>query len=136
MQIQQAFSQQDIERLFLTYKRKPLNYEKIKNTVIGDSIDKQYRKNQHSALLFIITVSFVIIVGSAFSLVAGHWNTFISLLVIWGFALAGYFVWRYITYRLIWRTYQSNKTFFEDFEQNAQDANSLEDFIININVSH
>jgi hypothetical protein len=45
MQTLVSFSENDLERLFLTYKRNFKNYSKIKNKVIGKDSEIQYNRN-------------------------------------------------------------------------------------------
>ena len=45
MQTLVSFSENDLERLFLTYKRNFKNYSKIKNKVIGENAEMQYKRN-------------------------------------------------------------------------------------------
>ncbi|MBL4650774.1 MAG: hypothetical protein JKY03_13670, partial [Aureispira sp.] len=77
MQTLVSFSENDLERLFLTYKRNFKNYSKIKNKVIGKNADIQYKRNRKSTLFFFIALTFIIAITSVFSLVADHMNTFI-----------------------------------------------------------
>lgn len=128
MQTLAAFSEHDLERLFITYKRNFKNYTKIKDKVIGKDAEQQYKRNRKSSIFFFIAVTFIIVVSSMFSLVANHMNSFIALWMIWGIALTLFIVWSVIYYRTNFDILKKNQAFFEHFESVANNNSSLESF--------
>lgn len=125
-----AFNNQDLERLYLTYKRNTTNYKKIKNKVIGDDAIEQYKRNRKSSIFFFIAVTFIIIVSSSFSLMASHMDSFIALWMIWGIAFTLFSGWSFFNYKTTYRVLQQNQDFFDKFENIAQKSPTLEDFAI------
>ncbi|BDS09477.1 hypothetical protein [Aureispira anguillae] len=128
MQTLASFSDHDLERLFLTYKRNLTNYTKIKDKVIGKDAEKLYKRNRKSSIFFFIAVTFIITVSSAFSLMSDHMNSFIALWMIWGIVFVLFTFWSITYYRTNYKILQKNQAFFNKFEAAAQNNNSLEEF--------
>lgn len=131
MQTLVSFSENDLERLFLTYKRNFKNYSKIKNKVIGKDAEKQYKRNRKSTLFFFIALTFIIVISSVFSLVADHMNSFIALWMIWGIAAVLFSIGFTSYYKNSSKVLQQNQAFFDKFEAIANDNESLDGFRMN-----
>lgn len=131
MQTLVSFSNDDLERLFLTYKRNMVNYGKIKDKVVGENAEKRYKKGRKSSIFFFIALTFIIIISSSFSLMADHMNSFIALWMIWSIALTLFIIWSVFNYRTNYRIIQQNQAFFDKFEEKANQSNSLQDFVKN-----
>jgi hypothetical protein len=131
MQTLVSFSENDLERLYLTYKRNFKNYSKIKDKVIGKDAEIQYKRNRKSSLFFFIALTFIIVVSSVFSLVAEHMNSFIALWMIWGGAAVLFSFWFVTYYRNSSKILQQNQAFFDKFESIANTNESLDGFRMN-----
>lgn len=131
MQTLVSFSENDLERLFLTYKRNFKNYSKIKNKVIGKDAEIQYKRNRKSTLFFFIALTFIIVISSVFSLVADHMNSFIALWMIWGIAAVLFSVGFASYYKNSAKILQQNQAFFDKFETIANSNESLDGFRMN-----
>jgi len=131
MQTLVSFSENDLERLFLTYKRNFKNYSKIKNKVIGKNAEQQYKRNRKSSLFFFIALTFIIVISSVFSLVADHMNSFIALWMIWGIAAVLFSFWFITYYKNSSKILQQNQAFFDKFEAIANNNESLDGFRMN-----
>lgn len=131
MQTLVSFSENDLERLFLTYKRNFKNYSKIKNKVIGKDAERQYKRNRKSSLFFFIALTFIIVISSVFSLVADHMNSFIALWMIWGIASVLFSFWFITYYKNSSKILQQNQAFFDKFEAIANNNESLDGFRMN-----
>ena len=131
MQTLVSFSENDLERLFLTYKRNFKNYSKIKNKVIGENAEMQYKRNRKSSIFFFIALTFIIVISSVFSLVADHMNSFIALWMIWGIAAILFSIWFLTYYKNSSKVLQQNQAFFEKFEAIANNNESLDGFRTN-----
>lgn len=131
MQTLVSFSENDLERLFLTYKRNFKNYTKIKDKVIGKDAEQQYKRNRKSSIFFFIALTFIIVISSAFSLMAEHMNSFIALWMIWGIAASLFSFWFVAYYRNSSKILQQNQAFFHKFETIANNNESLDSFRMN-----
>ncbi|MGH1335858.1 MAG: hypothetical protein ACRBFS_06990 [Aureispira sp.] len=129
MQILTSFSQHDTERLFLTYKRNPINYTKIKDKIIGKDLSEHHAQGRKSSWVFFGALSFIILISSSFSVMADHWDSFVALWMIWGGIVILFTIWRISFTRNVSSVYDQNKKFFEQFELIAQGCDSLEDFV-------
>lgn len=129
MQILASFSQHDTERLFLTFKRNPINYTKIKDEIVGKDLSEHYAQAKKSSWIFFGALTFIIVVSSSFSIMADHWDSFVALWMIWGGIVVLFTLWRVFFRRNATAIYDKNKIFFQEFEQVAQTCDSLEDFI-------
>ena len=128
MQILISFSNQELERLFLTYKRNPTNYQKIKLKVIGKNAELQYKRNKKSSIIFFIALTFIITVSSLFSLIGSLPDSFIALWIIWSITLVLFIFWSYYNYKKNHLVLEKNKAFFSKFEETAQKHTLLEEF--------
>ncbi|WMX13740.1 MULTISPECIES: hypothetical protein [unclassified Aureispira] len=131
MQTLVSFSENDLERLFLTYKRNFKNYSKIKDKVIGKDAALIYKRNRKSSIFFFIALTFIIVVSSAFSLIADHMNSFVALWMIWGIAAVIFSFWFIAYYRNSFKILQQNQAFFDKFEAVASNNDSLDAFRMN-----
>lgn len=129
MQILASFSQHDTERLFLTYKRNPINYTKIKDKIVGKDLSEHHAQARKTSWVFFGALTFIIVVGSSFSFMADHWNSFVALWMIWGGVVVLFIAWRMLFAKNVSSIYSKNKLFFEQFELVAQECDSLEDFV-------
>ncbi len=129
MQILTSFSQHDTERLFLTYKRNPINYTKIKDQIVGKDLSEHYAQSRKSSWVFFGALSFIILVSSSFSVMADHWDSFIALWMIWGGIVVLFIGWRVLFAKNATSIHDKNKYFFDRFELVAQECDSLEDFV-------
>ena len=128
MQILVSFSNQDLDRLFLTYKRNLTNYKKIKSTIIGKNAELQYIRSRKSSIMFFVALTFIIAVSSIFSLIGALPDSFIALWIIWGIAFVLFMAWSYNNYKTNYQTLQKNQVFFSTFEETAQKCALLEEF--------
>lgn len=128
MQIQVDFSEQELERLYLTYKNKPTNYHKIKQKIVGADTSTTYRKTRKSGFIFFGGVTFIIVVSSSFSFMAAHWDSFIALWMIWSIFLVLLIGWLFLLNKTTWKIHDHNKAFFEQFESTAAHATDLKEF--------
>lgn len=128
MQTLASFSAQDLERLFLTYKQNQDNYSKIKDKVIGEDAELQYKSNRKSSFFFFGALTFVVAISSAFSLIAADINSFGALWTIWGIAFILFTAWSVFYYKTNYQILEKNRQFFQKFEVTAQNSQSLDDF--------
>ncbi len=128
MQVLVSFSQHNLERLFLTYKRNTPNYTKIKKTILGVNAAEQYKKNFRSRLFFFGAITFIIVVSSSFSLIADHMDSFIALWLIWLGALILFLGSSYIIHQNTSKVHQKNQSFFDKFEFIANKTANLKEF--------
>ncbi len=128
MQILVSFSNQDLDRLFLTYKRNLTNYKKIKSNVIGKDAELQYNRNRKSSIMFFVALTFIIAVSSIFSLIGSLPDSFTALWAIWGIAFVLFMAWWYNNYKTNYQVLQKNQVFFSTFEEVAQKHDLLEEF--------
>ncbi len=128
------FSPEEIERLYLTYQRNPENYDEIKKRLFGNAAKNGLQKSIRSRFFFIIALSIVAIVGSMYAFFASHWGSFGAIWIIWaGFAIGvGSSI--YLSYKNAFLVMKANEQFFQDFEQIAAQASSLDDFKIDWNT--
>lgn len=131
MQLTTSFSQHDVERLFLTYKRNPINYTKIKQEIVGGDLQERYQSVRKSSYLFFGAVTFIIVVSSSFSLIAEHYDSLIALWMIWGITALLFAGWMIMNHRNTYAIYHKNENFFGHFELIAQSCDSLEEFVGN-----
>ncbi|MFK7798081.1 MAG: hypothetical protein AB8E82_11555 [Aureispira sp.] len=130
MQILAAFSQHDTERLFLTYKRNPINYTKIKDKIVGKDLSAHYTQAKKSSWIFFGALTFIIVISSSFSIMADHWDSFVALWMIWGGIVVLFTIGRVLFNRNATSIHDKNKDFFQAFELVAQECDSLEDFVL------
>lgn len=123
------FSQQDLERLYITYKSNPKNYYKIKEKMIGSMVIASHKKHRKSAAFFFGAVSFIIAVGSSFAAFSGHENSLVALFIIWCIALATFLVWWTIHTRTRMQQLKEDQAFFEKFELISERNPSPEAFL-------
>lgn len=128
MQIRVDFSEQELERLYLTYKNKPNNYQKIKKKIVGIDTSANYRKTRKSGLIFFGGVTFIIVVSSSFSFMAQHWDSFIALWMIWSIFLVLLIGWLFLLNKTTWQIHDYNRDFFEKFESTATHTTDLRQF--------
>ncbi|MCH2022956.1 MAG: hypothetical protein MK207_10810 [Saprospiraceae bacterium] len=128
MQILVSFSNEDLDRLFLTYKRNFSNYQKIKSKFIGKNAALKYNKSRKSSILFFIALTFIIIVSSIFSIIGALPNSFAALWIIWSIAFILFMLWSYYNYKINNQILNKNKTFFSKFEELAKKHETLEEF--------
>lgn len=128
-----AFTQQEIEQLYLTYKRSPNNYKEIKKRLIGEGAKIEFRKNLRGRLYFMVALTVVAIASSFFSIFAEHWGSLGAIWIIWAGFMIGLGVAMYISYKDSFLVLKKNRAFFEDFEKIASNTASLEDFAIDWN---
>lgn len=133
MQTLASFTTQDLERLYLTYKQNPNNYNKIKDKVIGKDAELQYKSNRKSSIFFFGALTFVVAISSIFSLIGHDINSFGALWTIWAIALIVFIAWSVFYYKTNYQILQKNQQFFEKFESIAQKFQTLEDFKKNLN---
>jgi hypothetical protein len=129
MQIQVDFSEQELERLYLTYKNKPSNYQKIKTKIVGIDTSLAYRKTRKSGFVFFGGVTFIIAISSSFSFMAEHWDSFIALWMIWGIFFTLLLGWLFLLHKTTWNVHDYNQKFFETFENTASKVSSLQQFL-------
>ncbi len=128
-----AFTQQEIEQLYLTYKRSPNNYKEIKKRLFGEGAKIEFRKNLRGRLYFMVALTVVAIASSFFSIFAEHWGSLGAIWIIWAGFMIGLGVAMYISYKDSFLVLKKNRAFFEDFEKIASNTASLEDFVIDWN---
>lgn len=128
MQIAVNFSGSELDRLYLTYVQNPVNYQKIKTTIIGADAKTSYKQIRKSGFFFFGAVTFIIAVSSSFSMIAEHWDSFIALWMIWGITFVLLCVWLVLLYKNTTIIYNKNNAFFEQFEATIQQSNSLIEF--------
>lgn len=128
MKIELSFSQDDIYRLFLTFRHNQDNYQKIKERVIGDGARVQFRREMRGKWIFLAGISFIAVASSLYPMVAGDWQSAGALWVLWAGCLVVFFTWYIISYQLSYRVLKKNEVFFEDFEHKAEQCQVLEDF--------
>jgi len=131
MQTLVSFSENDLERLYLTYKRNFKNYSKIKNKVIGKDAEIQYSRNRKSGIFFFIALTFIIVISSVFSLVADHMDSFVALWMIWGIAAVLFSIGFTSYYKNSSDVLKQNQAFFDKFEAIANKNESLDSFRMN-----
>lgn len=129
MQLLASFSPHEVERLFLTYKRNPINYTKIKQEIVGGNSQEGYQKVRKSSYLFFGAITFIIVVSSSFSLIAQHYDSLIALWMIWGITALLFAFWMVFNYRNTYAIYSKNEEFFDCFELVAQSCDTLEEFV-------
>lgn len=132
MQTLATFSAQDLERLYLTYKKNQDNYTKIKDKVIGEDAELLYKSNRKSSFFFFGALTFVVAISSAFSLIASDINSFGALWTIWALALVLFIAWSVFYYKTNYQVLEKNRQFFQKFEATAQASQSLDDFKKNL----
>lgn len=128
MQVLINFSAQELNQLYLTFKRNPSNYTKIKEMILGVNSEEKFARNKKSLRFFFITVTFIIAVSSSFSLMADHMNSFISLWLIWTGAFILFIAANIIINKNTTYVQEKNKAFFEAFEFTANKNTSLDAF--------
>ena len=128
-----AFTQQEIEQLYLTYSRNPKNYDEIKKRLFGDGAKIEFRKNLKGRLYFMVALTVVAIASSFFSIFAEHWASLGAIWIIWAGFIIGLGVAMYISYKDAFLVLKKNEAFFKEFEMIASKSVTLEDFIIDWN---
>lgn len=128
MRVLLHFTQDDVYRLFLTYKRNPSNYNKIKERVIGEGARKQFGREMRGKWLFLGAITIIALVSSLYPMAAGDWRSAGALAVLWLAFVLAFGIWYAVSYRLSYRVLRRNELFFEDFEQIAQACSVLEEF--------
>lgn len=122
-------SDSDKERLFLTYRNNPENYQKIKNKLIGDRSKTSYQRTQKSLRFFFAALTFIIIISSAFSIVGDQPNSLIALWIIWTISLVFFILINRYNYRFNFKNQEEQIVFFEAFEKIAQHSESKDQFL-------
>lgn len=128
MKILLAFSQDDIYRLFLTFRHNPQNYQKIKEKVIGEGAMQQFKHEMRGRWVFLIAVTFIALVSSLYPMATGDYQSAAAVGVLWLCIVVVFFVWYFIAYQFSFRVLKKNETFFTEFEQKAQQCQVLEEF--------
>jgi hypothetical protein len=128
MSILASFSQEDTERLFLTYKKNFRNYNLIKEKVLGRDTEKKYLRNRKSSIFFFGAFTFIIGISSAFSLVGDQMNSLAALGIIWALGFIFFVVWTLINYKANYQVSEQNKAFFDKFEAVAEKCLNLDNF--------
>jgi hypothetical protein len=128
-----AFNEQEIEQLFLTFKRNPSNYNEIKKRLFGDAAKIEFRKNLKGRLYFMAALTGVTVISSFFSIFAEHWGSLGAIWIIWAGFMIGLGVAMYMSYKDAFLVLKKNEAFFEQFDKIASNTDSLEDFIIEWN---
>ena len=62
-----AFTQQETEQLYLTYRRNPKNYNEIKKRLFGEGAKIEFRKNLKGRIYFMAALTGVAVASSFFS---------------------------------------------------------------------
>ena len=128
-----AFTQQETEQLYLTYQRNPKNYNEIKKRLFGEGAKIEFRRNLKGRIYFMAALTGVAIASSFFSIFAEHWGSLGAIWIIWAGFMIGLGIAMYISYKDAFLVIKKNEAFFVRFELIAENASSLEDFIIDWN---
>jgi len=128
-----AFTDQEIERLYLTYRNNPGNYSEIKKRLFGEGAKIEFKRNLKGRLYFMAALTVVAIASSFFSIFAEHWASLGAIWIIWAGFMIGLAVAMYISYKDAFLVLKKNEAFFDNFEKIAVNAATLEDFIIDWN---
>jgi len=128
------FSKEEVARLYLTYKRRPENYDKIKKRLMGSKARKEYHKGQRGRYFFMGAVIAISMVGSAYAFFLGHWGSFGAIWLICAAFLIALGTFSFVAYRNFELVFKRNVAFFEQFEALAEKRNNVEDFQIDWNL--
>lgn len=128
MQVSVEKTSIDPVRLFLTFRRKPENYEEVRLMFVGEDIKVSFLKSIRGRLIFLAATAFIAAVSSVFSYFTEHYDSLIAIWLIWLGNLIVFSIWMFIDYKGSYSIYQKNKQFFQDFEACAQVCEELPDF--------
>lgn len=128
-----SFNPKEVEQLYITYKRNPKNYKEIKNRLFGDAAKIEFKNNLRGRIYFMIALTGVAVISSAYSIFAEHWPSLGAIWIIWAAFTLGLLVAMYISYKDSFLVIKNNEKYFERFESIASKSESLEDFIIDWN---
>lgn len=130
MRVLLSFTTEEVERLFLTYKRNPQNYQKIKDRVIGDGSKTMFQKEMRGRYVFAGAVTVICLISTVFAVVAQNMGTLIAIWIIWAGAVLLSMGWFLVVYKNAYTVLAKNEKFFNTFEAKAEECESLEDFKI------
>ncbi|MCP4443275.1 MAG: hypothetical protein GY810_30600 [Aureispira sp.] len=130
MRILLAFTEEEIERLFLTYKRNPKNYQKIKDRVVGEGSKMMFKKEMRGRYIFAGAVTIISLISSVYSIVAQHWGSLAAIWIVWFGAILISMGWFAVSYKNAYSVLAKNEDFFKAFEAKAKQCESLVDFKI------
>lgn len=128
MQLKLSFSETEIKKLFLSYQDKPDNYKEIKNLVIGDGADQEFRSASRGRLVFMVAITIITIAGSMYPIFLKDYQSALAVWAVWAVLLCVSIVWSSIVWNTSHKVLLENQTFFEQFEEVAKDAMSLDHF--------
>ena len=128
-----SFNPKEVEQLYITYKRNPKNYKEIKKRLFGDAAKIEFKNNLRGRIYFMIALTGVAVISSAYSIFAEHWPSLGAIWIIWAAFTLGLLVAMYISYKDSFLVIKNNEKYFERFESIASKSESLEDFIIDWN---
>lgn len=136
MRVLLSFTEEEVERLFLTFKRNPKNYQKIKDRVIGEGSKTMFKKEMRGRCVFAGGVTVVSLISSVFAIVAQNMGSLAAIWIIWLGAVLLSMGWFLVVYKNAYVILAQNETFFEKFEDKAEQCETLEDFKILQHTTH
>lgn len=121
------------QRLFMTFKRNPENYNKIKSKLTAEDLKIRYQRTKKSLRFFFAALSFIIIVSSAFAIVGDQPNSLTALWIIWTISLIIFISSNRYNHQFNYRNQEEQSLFFKQFEEIAKRSETKENFIKNWN---
>jgi hypothetical protein len=130
------FNETDILKLFRTSKNHPENYIKIKDMLCGNEAWKAFNNFKRSRYFFIISLTAIALISSAYSLFAEHLPSAVAIWIIWTGFMVLISVSFYFGYKDQYLTLKKNQSFFDRFEPIALKSETEQDFIIDWNLKN
>ena len=128
MQVSVENSNLDARRLYLTYRNRPENYQKVKLMFTGDEQREKFRRSLRGRLIFLGATAFIAAASSGFSYFTEHYDSLVAIWMIWIGNVIVFGIWLYLDYRFSLRVYEGNLAFFERFEACAQAESDVDAF--------
>ena len=121
------------QRLFLTFKRNPENYHKIKSKLTAENLKIRYQRTKKSLRFFFAALTFIIVISSAFAIVGDQPNSLTALWIIWSINLTFVILANRYNYQINYKNQENQILFFKQFEEIALRSETKENFIKNWN---
>lgn len=119
---------QNSERLFLTYHRNPDNYTQIKTQVAGEAAQQAWQRGQRGRWVFMASIIFICTISSAFAWFMELGGSFTAIWIICFAFVSAISLVSFFSYQTRYKELQANVQFFENFENIASTASTVEEF--------
>ncbi len=121
-------TEQDLRDLYLTYRERIDNYEKVKSTVASPAQKEAWQASQRRRLVFVFSVAIVAGLSSIFGVFYGDWSSIAAIWAIWVLTAMLFGAMAWVAYQNSHKIWLQNVAFLARFELIASVAKSSDDF--------